>query len=225
MDSLQKIVARSGICSRRKAEQLIREGKVKVNNRIIYEPGTKVDITKDTIMVNNKIIRVESKKFYYAFYKPRKCLSSLKDTSDRKTIMDYLPAKLRNKKIIVAGRLDYNATGIIILTNDGDFANFITHPRFGVPRTYLIKLNKKLGLKEIEKISKKLLSVKIQKGNWISVVVPCGHEYRIPLLLMKVGALPDKVCRIGIGNIFLGDMKPGTIKEIPQEKILMNMKK
>ncbi len=221
MDSLQKIVATSGICSRREAELLIREGKVRVNNKIVYEPGTKVDITKDTITVNNKIIKTTSEKFYFAFYKPRRCLSSLKDISGRKTIMDYLPLKLKNKKIIVAGRLDYNHTGIIILTNDGEFANFITHPRFGVPRTYLIKLNKKLELKEIEKISKKLFSAKIQRGNWISVTVPCGYEHRIPLLLMKVGALPDKVCRIGIGNVFLWNMKPGMIKEIAKDRILM----
>lgn len=219
MDSLQKIVAGAGICSRREAEVLIRGGKVKVNNKIIYEPGTKVDIKRQIVTIQDRIVKSQPEKFYFAFYKPRGCLSSLKDISDRKTIMDYLPGRLRNKKIILAGRLDYNDTGLVILTNDGKFANYITHPRFGVKRTYQIKLNKNIKVKEIEKISKKLLDVRIQNKNWISVVVPCGHEHKIPLLLLKIGTLPDKVLRTGIGNIFLGNLKPGMIKPIPVDKI------
>jgi pseudouridine synthase len=215
-ESLQKIVASSGICSRRKAEQLILEGKVKVDNKVIYEPGFKVAPEHQTITVNGKIIKPQSDKFYFAFYKPRECLSTMSDVTDRKTIKDYLPRKLKNTKIIVAGRLDYNATGLVILTNDGKFANYITHPRFGVKRTYRIKLNKNIDSREIEKISKKLLNVRIQNNNWISVVVPCGHEHKIPMLLLKIGALPDKVCRIGIGNIFLGNLRPGEIKAIPK---------
>lgn len=219
MESLQKIIARTGICSRRKAEVLIREGKVKVDNKVVFEPGTKVDIKRQTVMVQNRVVKPEVEKFYYAFYKPRGCLSSLKDISGRKTIMDYLPGKLRNKKIIIAGRLDYNHTGLIILTNDGKFANYITHPRFGVPRTYQIKLNKSISAKEIEKISKKLPEIKVLNKNWISVVVPCGHEHKILQLLLKIGALPDKILRTGIGNIFLGNLKPGMIKQIPEDKI------
>ncbi len=219
MESLQKIIARSGICSRREAEVLIREGKVKVDNKIVFEPGTKIDIKRQVVTIEGKIVRPQTEKFYFAFYKPRGCLSSLKDNSGRKTIMDFLPGKLRDKKIILAGRLDYNDTGLIILTNDGKFANYITHPRFGVPRTYHIKLNKRITEQEIEKISKKLPEIKVLNKNWISVVVPCGHEHKISLLLLKIGALPDKVLRIGIGNIFLGNLKPGMIKSIPEDKI------
>lgn len=213
-ESLQKVIANSGICSRREAERLIRDGKVKVDNKVIYEPGTKIDIDKQIIKVKEKIIKPQSEKFYYAFYKPRRCLSSLKDVSGRKTISDYLPGRLKNKKIIVAGRLDYNDTGLVILTNDGKFANYITHPRFGVKRTYRIKLNKKIELEKIEKISKNFLEIRAQNKNWISVVVACGHEHKISMHLLKIGALPDKVLRIGIGNIFLGNLKPGMIREI-----------
>lgn len=216
--SLQKIIAKSGVASRREAEKLIRAGVVMVNNVIVTEPGTKIDPEKDIITVDGKTIKVEQEKFYYAFYKPRGCLSSLFDPKGRRTVRDYLPPELQKKKIIIAGRLDYNYTGLLILTNDGEFSNYITHPRYGVTRTYLIKLNKGIDDKGLEKLSRRI-KIKKKKNNWIEVIVPAGEEEKILIAIMKVGALPDKVLRTAIGNITIGNLKPGELRRITVQRM------
>jgi len=212
-DSLQKIIGKSGYCSRRKAEKIIREGHVTVNGKVVMDPSTKVS-ERDVIRINGKLLNLGEEKFYYAFYKPRNCLCTLKDPLGRKTILEYLPRELRRKKIIIAGRLDFHHTGLVILTNDGEFANYITHPGFGVMRTYQIKLNCIPDEKQFKKILKRLPETKRLKGNWIVTTVPAGHEKKIMIAFLNAGVLPDKVLRTGIGNIHLGNMKPGEIKAI-----------
>ncbi len=124
MERLQKVIAKSGVASRRKAEELIIEGKVKVNGNIVTELGTKVS-DKDKIEVNNKIIEKEVKE-YYLLNKPRGVVTTTTDDKNRKTVIDLIPT---NARIYPVGRLDYDTTGALLLTNDGDFANILMHPK------------------------------------------------------------------------------------------------
>ena len=136
MERLQKRIAESGITSRRKAEELIINGKVKVNGQIVTELGTKVS-KKDQIEVNNQLITKENKE-YYLLNKPRGVVTTTKDEKERKTVVDFIPT---NARIYPVGRLDYDTTGVLLLTNDGEFANILMHPNNEIDKVYMAKLN------------------------------------------------------------------------------------
>lgn len=152
MERLQKVIASSGLCSRRKAEELITSGQVRVNDKIVTELGTKVDYN-DEIYVDNKKISNEPK-VYYMLNKPRGVISSTSDDKDRETVVDLIDTKY---KIYPIGRLDYDTTGLLLLTNDGDLANILMHPSNRVPKTYLAKLNKVLTMEDYFKIKKGII--------------------------------------------------------------------
>jgi len=136
MERLQKVIANSGVTSRRKAEELIKEGKVRVNGLVVTELGTKV-VGDDIIEVNGAIINRDIAKAYYILNKPRGVITSVSDEHDRPTVIDYIDT---NKRIYPVGRLDYDTTGLIILTNDGELANLLMHPKNKIPKTYIAKV-------------------------------------------------------------------------------------
>lgn len=160
-ERLQKVIAQSGLTSRRKAEQLILEGKVKVNNRLVTELGVKVSPT-DEITVNGIPLERE-KKVYYLLYKPRGYISAVSDDRGRKTVIDLLPEV--EQRIYPVGRLDYNSSGILLLTNDGDFAHRLMHPKFAVSKQYIVKIE---GIMPKEK-QKQLLEGVIHDGDLLKV--------------------------------------------------------
>ena len=135
MERLQKVIANSGICSRRKAEELIKEGRVKVNNIVVKELGVKVS-SKDKIKVDDKELSKENK-VYYLLNKPRGVITSVNDEKSRKTVVDLIPCR---ERIYPVGRLDYDTTGVLLLTNDGDFANILMHPNDKVEKVYVVKV-------------------------------------------------------------------------------------
>ena len=135
MERLQKVIANSGYTSRRKAEELILQGKVEVNGKIVKELGYKVE-PNDNIKVENTYLKKEQKE-YYLLYKPEKTITTVKDELGRRTVIDYIPTKTR---IYPVGRLDYDTTGILLLTNDGELANILMHPSFEIEKTYMAKV-------------------------------------------------------------------------------------
>ncbi|WP_047985409.1 pseudouridine synthase [Ornithinibacillus californiensis] len=135
-ERLQKVIAQSGVTSRRKAEKLILEGKVKVNNKVVKELGTKVS-PDDKIEVEGIPLEKEIP-VYYLLYKPRGVISSVKDEKGRKVVTDFFPDV--EERIYPVGRLDYDTSGILLLSNDGEFANKIMHPKFGVEKVYVAKI-------------------------------------------------------------------------------------
>ncbi|MGC8228367.1 pseudouridine synthase [Pseudobacillus badius] len=137
MERLQKVIAQAGIASRRKAEELIVEGKVKVNGKIVKELGTKVGAS-DRVEVGGVPIERE-RKVYYLFYKPRGVISAVSDDKQRKVVTDFFP--FVEQRIFPIGRLDYDTSGLLLLTNDGEFANLLTHPRYQIDKTYVARLN------------------------------------------------------------------------------------
>ena len=156
MERLQKVIAQAGIASRRKAEELITSGKVKVNGQVITELGTKVS-EKDRIEVENKILEKEVKE-YYLLNKPRGVVTTTQDDKERKTVVDLIPT---NARIYPVGRLDYDTTGLLILTNDGDFANILMHPKHNIEKVYMAKLK---GIIKGEAINKLKDGVEIEPG-------------------------------------------------------------
>ena len=135
MERLQKVIANNGYCSRRKAEELIQNGNVKVNGNIITELGVKVS-DKDEITINGNVLNKEQKE-YYLLYKPRGIITSTKDEKNRKTVVDLIPTKTR---IYPVGRLDYDTSGILLLTNDGALTNALIHPSNMIDKVYVAKV-------------------------------------------------------------------------------------
>src|SRR5207245_11693344 len=138
-ERLQKILAHAGVASRRKAEELIETGHVSVNGKVIRELGSKADIEQDLIQVDGRTIRETQDKVYYVLYKPAGCVTTLSDPENRPTIKAYLEEI--PERVYPVGRLDYDVEGALIVTNDGDLAFSMIHPRFGVRRTYLAKVH------------------------------------------------------------------------------------
>ena len=150
MERLQKVIASYGYASRRKAEDLIRHGKVLVNGKVITELGTKVE-ANDIISIDGVIINKDVKHEYYLLNKPRQVISSVEDKLGRITVRDLINTEAR---IYPVGRLDYDTTGLIILTNDGNFANMLMHPSYEIEKTYVAKINKVLDKDDINKLKK-----------------------------------------------------------------------
>ena len=229
MERLQQVIAASGYTSRRKAEELITSGKVMVNGKVITELGVKVSNT-DTILVDGKKI-IEETKVYYLLNKPRGVICSLNDEKDRETVVDLIKEK---RRIFPVGRLDYDTTGLIILTNDGELANILMHPKNKVEKKYVVKLNKALAITDLHRLKAgfniegvKCLptKVKLKKNDTnkdfsiVEISIIEGRNHIIKKLFLELGYLVDKLSRIQYGFLDLGTLKSGeyrllNIKEV-----------
>lgn len=234
MERLQKFIAESGYCSRRKAEELIVKGKVTVNGKVIRELGTKVSFSDDVVIEG---IRLEKQdKEYYLFYKPRGVITSTSDDKQRKTVIDFFDS---NKRLYPVGRLDYDTTGVLIVTNDGEFANAIMHPSGEIEKVYIAKLEGILDGNSIRMLKKgvkidnyvcvpdrvKLRDVdKKTKSSIVEVTIHEGKNHEVKKLFEAVGFRVLKLKRERIEFLTLEGLKPGEYRKIkPKEiKILYN---
>lgn len=229
MERLQKVIAASGICSRRKAEKLILEGRVSVNGEIVNNLGTKVS-KEDAVLVDNKEINIERKE-YYLLNKPRGYISSVNDDANRKVITDLIDTKSR---IYPIGRLDYDTTGLIILTNDGKLANILMHPRNNVDKTYLAKIEKCLTMEELFKLKKginidgvicKPSRVKIRKHDpeknvdLVEVTIHEGRNHIIKRLFKEINHDVIKLKRTKYAFLELGNLNSGEYRYLSKEEV------
>ena len=229
MERLQKVIAEAGIASRRKAEELIKDGKVKVNGKVITELGTKVD-NKDIIEVNNKLIEKELKE-YYLLNKPRGVITSTSDDKGRKTVIDLIDTGAR---IYPVGRLDYDTTGALLLTNDGEFANILTHPKNNIDKVYLAKLNGIIKGEQINKLKDGVIldnvlvkpsRVKLKKTDpskntsMVEIIIHEGKNHEVKRLFESVGFLVDKLTRERIGIFNLEGLKSGEYRKLTLKEI------
>ncbi|MEG2351170.1 MAG: pseudouridine synthase [Bacilli bacterium] len=231
MERIQKIIAESGYCSRRKAEELIKIGKVFVNGQRVTELGTKA-AGSDEIMVNNEIISREEKE-YYLFNKPRGVVSTTADDKNRKTVLDFFNTE---KRIYPVGRLDYDTTGLMILTNDGEFANLMMHPSSKIDKFYVAKVEGIVTGEEVKALKKGVLidnkkvypaRVKLKKidkksvTSILEITIHDGKNHEVKRLLEAVGHNVLKLKRESFGFLTLGNLKSGekrnlSVKEVKQ---------
>ena len=229
---LQKAIAQAGIASRRGAEQLIESGLVKVDGKTILEQGVKVDLDVNKIEVEGKLIKPFKKirTIMYALYKPRNCLTTLDDPRGRETIVRYFPEiKMR---LFPVGRLDYDSEGLVLLTNDGELANNITHPTKHIWKQYFVKIKGKISQGEIKKLmpgpvieGKKRQAVKIRllhyinEKSWLVVSLQEGLKHHIKKMFKEVGYSVQKIKRFQIGNLTIEEMKPGETRLINKAEL------
>ena len=231
MIRLQKYIADSGFCSRRKAEEYISKGKVFVNGNLVTELGTKVNCNEEILVDGNSISKQD--KEYYVLYKPRGVISSAKDDKGRKTVVDLINT---NSRIYPIGRLDYDTTGIILLTNDGEFANLMMHPKNNIEKTYIVKLKGIIDGYAIKKIKQGVMvdghkcipdRVKLKKFDKktntciVEITVHDGRNHEIKKIFESNGYLVEKLKRETFGIITLegltvGESRKLTIKEVKQ---------
>lgn len=231
MERLQKYLSSCGIASRRKSEQIILDGRVKVNGKVITELGFKVN-DKDTVTVDdNDVVREE--KEYYLLYKPEKTICSVHDEKGRTSVIDLIETK---EKVFPVGRLDYDTSGLLLITNDGELTNILTHPKGNVRKTYLAKVDGLVTSKEIHELSNGILldGVKTKKAiaklkkydktnnkSYVELTITEGRNHQVKNMLDAVGHKVIKLKRTNYAFLDLTGMKKGeyrklSIKEVKQ---------
>lgn len=222
---LNKLIADCGVASRRHADRLIEEGQVTVNGKKVYELGAKVDPQNDKVLVGGKLIKKFTQKLYLIFNKPRGVLTSMTDPHNRPTIADYLekvPAR-----VFPIGRLDWDSEGLLLLTNDGDYANKIMHPKAEVTKTYLVKVDGQPEPKHLQKLrdgvsivggrvaARHIEKIKRQEGSdkydWYKIVITEGKNRQIRQMFEKIGFDVMKLQRVAVGRLRLGALARGEV--------------
>lgn len=230
LERLQKVIAEAGIASRRKAEKLITAGRVRVDGKVVTKLGTKVD-TFSNIAVDNQPIERESL-HTYLFYKPRGIISSAHDDKGRKTVTDYftdLPYRL-----YPVGRLDYDTSGLLLMTNDGKLANLLMHPKHKVPKVYVAKIRGLLTPEEIHQLKSGIkfdhyrtapAKVKVLKTNSkkntqiVQLTIHEGHYHQVKRMFKSVGHLVEKLSREKYAFLDLHGLAAGQYRELSREEV------
>ncbi len=223
-ERLQKIISHAGLASRRKAEEWILEGRVSVNGRVVVELGAKADPDRDAIKVNGRLVRAIGGAFRYVLLnKPRGVVSTLSDPEGRRTVVDLL--KGIKERVYPVGRLDLDSEGLLLLTNDGEMANRLMHPRHGVEKTYHVKAQGVLTEGEIERLSRgipleegKTAPARIRKirktetNSWIEITIHEGRKRQVRRMVEKVGHTVLKLKRIRYAFLTPAGLPPGAFR-------------
>lgn len=231
LERLQKVLAEAGVASRRKSEEMIRAGRVEVNGQTVRDMGVKVDPKQDAIKVDGRPIRQE-KKVYVLFNKPKGVITSASDPEGRKTVASFF-TNIR-ERIYPVGRLDYDTEGLLLLTNDGEFAHLLTHPRHHVPRTYLATVK---GVPHGTKLDKLRSGVELEDGltspaeaeyydidpdkneTIVQVTIYEGRNRQVRRMFEAIGHPVQKLKRIKFGPILLAGVPRGKYRHLTAEEI------
>jgi pseudouridine synthase len=229
-ERLQKILSKAGLTSRRHAERLIIEGRVKVNGTVVTSLGFKADPQRDHIRVDGRPIAKFESKAYLLLNKPRGCVTTLDDPLGRPTIRDFLQGEKRRVKPV--GRLDFDSEGLLILTNDGELHQRLTHPRYGVPRTYLVKVKGIPGQRELKRLrdgirlddgatfpAKVHLVKKLKRNSWMRFTVYEGRNKLIKRMCAAISYPVIRLQRTRYGSLNLGDIKSGKYRYLTPKEI------
>ena len=220
---LQKLIAGTGLASRRKAEEMIAAGRVTVNGKTVTELGTKVEPGRDHVKVDGKHLSAAQPFVYLMLNKPKNVVSTLDDPGGRTTVKDYLRGV--SVRVFPVGRLDFDSEGLMLLTNNGDLGQALLHPRYHVPKTYLIKVKGVLTDEEIRSLEqgvrledgmtgpaqvKKVR--KVEANSWLEITIREGRKHQVKRMLESVGHSVIKLLRIRMGPLSLGDLQPGEFR-------------
>ena len=233
-ERLQKIIARAGLASRRQAEEWIAAGRVQVDGKVIRELGTRADPQRSRIQVNGKPLRPARRLLHYMLYKPRGCVTTLRDPEGRPTVKDYL--KKIPERVYPVGRLDYASEGLLLITNDGEFSNYILSASSGIDKTYWVKVT---GAPEADALKKlragisldgrRTLPARIRRlppqgrknsdNPWYEVVLREGRQNQIRRMFERIGTPVRKLKRVRIGPLSVGTLKPGEIRPLKESEV------
>lgn len=229
---LNKFLAECGVTSRRGADELIAEGAVQINGKRVYELGVKVNLKTDKVLVNGKPVRPEIRKMYVIFNKPKGVMTTMEDPEGRPCIGEYF--KRFESRVFPVGRLDYDSEGLLLLTNDGDFAQRVTHPKHEVLKTYLVKVDGQPTEEQIHKLRtgvtiiggrvsareiERLKGTASDKYDWFKIVIGEGKNRQIRRMFEKIGYDVMKLQRIAIGRLKMGGLARGEWALLTPEEV------
>nr|WP_317359393.1 pseudouridine synthase [uncultured Tyzzerella sp.] len=226
---LQKFLADCGICSRRKAEEHILQGDITVNGKIITQLGFKVDEKNDKVYFKNKLVKIEDKKVYIMLNKPVGCVTTAKEQFDRKTVFDYINIK---ERVVPVGRLDYDTSGLLILTNDGDLTYKLTHPKHNIKKVYIAKVYGTPTKEKLEKFKKGLIiddyktapaNIQIlekdNKYSTLKIIITEGRNRQVRKMCDAIGHKVVNLKRIAVDKINIGNLNIGEYRYLTKEEI------
>ncbi|MFW5779884.1 MAG: pseudouridine synthase [Bacillota bacterium] len=229
---INKFIASCGVASRRAAEKIITEGRVKLNNKKVVDLATDVDIFNDTITIDNNIIKMQSRNVYIMLNKPKGCLSTVSDDRGRKTIMDYLGDIKDDLRLFPIGRLDYDTEGLLLITNDGEMSQKLIHPSNEIDKTYIVKIEGEVEEKELDKIRKgimldrRMLSksrIKFIKYDGklsrLEVIIHEGKNRQIHRMFESINKNVVFLKRVAIGDLRLGGLSRGSYRYLTEKEI------
>jgi 23S rRNA pseudouridine2605 synthase len=230
VERLQKILSRAGLASRREAEKWIQEGRVTVNGAVVSKLGSQADMGKDKIKVDGKLIGRPALT-YLLFHKPAGIITSLHDPEGRPHLGEWLETLGKKGRLFPVGRLDFNSSGLLLLTNDGELAQKLTHPRYGVSKVYRVKVHTLPSERELERLRKgirledgwtapvraRVVEV-LKKKAWIELELHEGRKREVRRMFETLGYFVEKLERIRMGPLRLGSLAPGQYRPLsPQE--------
>ncbi|HET9918077.1 MAG TPA: pseudouridine synthase [Candidatus Binatia bacterium] len=233
MERLQKIIARAGLASRREAERWIVEGRITVNGTVVNKLGSQADPFKDSIKIDGKRIKAAAAPLYYALHKPPGVITTLNDPQHRPDITPYVARLGEKRRVFPVGRLDFNTTGLLLLTNDGELALRLAHPRYGVPKVYRVKLSACPTEEELNELRKGIrledgmtaparvrVIEKLRKNAWVEIEVHEGKKREVRRMFEALNYFVEKLVRIKIGPINLGGLAVGELRPLYQSEVM-----
>ncbi len=220
---LQKVIAQAGLASRRKAEEMIAQGRVRVNGRLVTALGTSVD-ANDVVVVDGRRLRPRAPMRYLILHKPSGCVTTTKDEKGRPTVFDLM--KRQPVRLFPVGRLDFNTEGLLLLTNDGPLANRLLHPRYGTPRVYLVRVNGTVAERDLETMRRgvdlpdgRTLPAQVhvvrrfEKTCWLRMTLREGKNRQVHRMLERCGGYGiRRLQRVGLGPLTLAGLAPGEFR-------------
>jgi len=232
MERLQKIIARAGLASRREAERWIAEGRITVNGTVVDKLGSQADPFKDSIKIDGKRVKSVADPLYYALHKPPGVITTLNDPQHRPDLTPYIARLGEKRRVFPVGRLDYNTTGLLLLTNDGELAMRLAHPRYGVPKLYQVKLSACPTEEELNELRKGIrlddgmaaparvrVIEKLRKNAWVEIEVHEGKKREVRRMFEALNYFVEKLIRIKVGPIALGALPLGELRPLYQSEI------
>lgn len=226
---VSKFISENGIASRRKAEEFILNGRVSVNNKLVTQLGTKIDPQKDSVRVDQKLITLNTEKIYYLLNKPIGYTTTTKDRHAKHTVLELVP---KTTRVFPVGRLDKNTTGLLILTNDGDLAFRLTHPKFEKEKEYEVFCSSKLSNDNIKKLKKgihledgptlpvKIKTIKDSPNEFIySIIIREGRKRQIRRMFEHIGNRVVKLKRVRIDKLRLEGLKEGDWRNLKKDEV------
>jgi 23S rRNA pseudouridine2605 synthase len=230
-ERIQKLMSRAGLCSRREAERIISEGRVTVNG-VVAKLGSSADPATDHIKVDGKMLRREEPLRYVLLYKPRQVMTTCDDPEERTTVMDLITPEIR-ERVYPVGRLDYHSEGLILMSNDGDLATRVAHPRYGLVREYLAKVRGNLSDSELTRLRRgahvdgeKVVPKSVRRervthdGNsWWRIEVTEGRTHEVRELFFRVGHPVQRLRRTAIGPLRDDHIQPGQFRDLTRTEV------